>query len=113
MLIRSMAVLASSVALAAAAALALPVLDWHAAAWLLPSLGLTMATLALSTWVRPLVASGLVTIAWVVVSIVAATDRADRLVVFRGGGQIAFLVLVAVSAFAIAHRREAFEQGAV
>jgi anti-sigma factor RsiW len=113
LLIRSTAVLGSSIALAAAAALALPALDWHSAAWLLPSLGLTMATLALSTWVRPLVASGIVALAWVFVSILAASDGADRLVVFRGGGQIAFLVLVAVSAFALAHRREAFEQGAV
>lgn len=113
LLIRSTAVLASTVALASVAALALPALDWHAAAWLLPSLALTLATLALSTWVRPLVAAGSITLAWVFVSIVAAYDRADRLFVFHEGGQIAFLVLVALSVLALARRREAFEQGAV
>ena len=113
LLIRSTAVLVSTVALAAVAALALPALDWHAAAWLLPSLGLTLATLALSTWVRPLVAAGIVAVAWVFVAIAATYDRADRLVVFHGGGQIALLVLAAVSVVALARRRETFEQGAV
>ncbi len=113
LLIRCTAVLASTVALASAAALALPALDWDAVAWLLPSLGLTLGSLALSTWLRPLVASGIVALAWVAVSIVAAFNPADRLVVFRGGGQIAFLVLAAVSALALALRRDAFEQGVV
>jgi anti-sigma factor RsiW len=113
LLIRSTAVLVSSAVLAAAAALALPALDWRAMAWVLPSLGLTLATLALSTWLRPLVAAGGVTLAWIFASFLAASDPADRLVVFRGGGQIAFLVLVAVSVLALASRREALEQGVV
>jgi len=113
LMIRSTAVLASSVALAAVAALALPTLDWRAAAWMLPSLGLTLAALALSTWVRPLVASGIVTLAWVFVAIVATFDSADRLVAFHEAGQIVFLVLIAVSVLALARRRETFEQGAV
>jgi hypothetical protein len=113
MLIRATAVLGTSIVLAAAASLALPAFDWQAAAWLLPSLGLTMATLALSTWVRPLVASGIVSLAWVFVAIVAAFGRADRLIAFHEGGQLAFLVLVVLSVVALARRREAFEQGAV
>ena len=39
------------------AALAMPGLDAIAAAWLLPSLGLTFVTLALGTWWRPFVAA--------------------------------------------------------
>jgi Putative zinc-finger len=113
LLIRSTAVLASTFALASVAALALPALDWHAAAWLLPSLASTLATLALSTWVRPLVAAGSVALAWVFVLIVSAFDRADRLFVFHRGGQIVFLFLVALSVLALARRRETFEQGAV
>jgi hypothetical protein len=111
LLIRSTAVLVSTVVFASVAALALPALDWSAAAWLLPSLGMTLATLALSTWVRPLVAAGAVALAWVFMAIVATFDRTDQLVVFHRGGQIAFLVLAAVSVLALARRREAIEQG--
>jgi hypothetical protein len=111
LLIRSTAVLASSVVLSAVAALALPAFDWRAVAWVLPSLALTLATLALSTWVRPLVAAGGVVLGWVFVSILSAYDHADRLVIFHASGQIACLVLVAVSVLALASRREALEQG--
>src|SRR2546426_6204147 len=48
------AVLASTSVLAGVAALSMPGLDWSAAAWVLPSLGLTLATLALATVMRPL-----------------------------------------------------------
>jgi hypothetical protein len=112
-MIRSTAVLASSAVLATVAAFALPTFDWRAAAWILPSLGLTLAVLALSTWVRPLVASGIVALAWIFVAIVATFDSADPLVAFHEAGQIVFLVLVAVSVLALARRHETFEQGAV
>lgn len=113
LLIRATAVLSTSVALAGVAALALPLLDWRAVAWLLPSFALTLATVALATWVRPHVAAFGVALTWVLIAMVAALDRTDRLVVFRGVGQIAFLIVVAVSVLALARRREAFEQGAV
>jgi hypothetical protein len=32
-------------------------------------------------------------------------------VIFRGGGQAVFLIVIALSAIVIARRREAFEQG--
>ncbi len=108
---RAAAVLGTSTVLACLAALALPGLDWAAVAWLLPSLGLTSASLALATRLRPLVAAGSVTFVWVTVALVAAYRGDDRFVIFRGGGQAAFLVVIALSAFVIARRREAFEQG--
>jgi hypothetical protein len=111
-LLRAIAVLTTSTVLAAVAALALPGLDWTAAAWLLPSLGLSLATLTLSTYVRPLPAAGAVTFAWISVAVAAAYGQEDRLIVFRGGGQITFLVVVAMSAAVLARRREAFERGA-
>ena len=111
LLIRAAAVLGTSIVVASVAALALPGLNWTAGAWLLPSLGLTIATLALSTYVRPLVACGAVTFLWMLIAIVATYDRTDRLVVFRGGGQLVFLVVIAVSAWVLAQRRFAFEQG--
>ncbi len=112
LLIRAAAVLGASAVLAGVAALALPQIDWTAAAWLLPSLGLTLATLALSTYVRPLVAAGAVSFVWIFLSVVATFHRDDRLIVFRGGGQIAFLLIIAASALVLARRREAFEGGA-
>jgi hypothetical protein len=108
---RAAAVLGTSTVLAGLAALALQGLDWTAVAWLLPSLGLALASLALATRLRPLVAAGSVTFAWVTVSLVTAYGSDDRFVIFRGGGQAAFLVVIALSAIVIARRREAFEQG--
>ncbi len=111
LMIRAAAVLGTSIAIAGLAALALPGWDWAAVAWLLPSLGLTLASLALATRLRPLVAAGTVTFAWVAIALVAAYGTNDRLVIFRGGGQAVFLIVIALSAIVIARRREAFEQG--
>lgn len=112
LLIRAAAVLGSSMVLAGIAALALPSTDWRAAAWLLPSLALTLASLALSTYLRPLWSAAIVTVSWVFAAAIARAPGPDRFVVFRGGGQIAFLVVIAVSAWVLARRRWAFEQGA-
>ena len=111
-LLRAIAVLATSTVLAGGAALALPGLDWTAAAWLVPSLGLALATLTLSTYVRPLLAAAAVTFAWILVAVAATHGRDDRLLVIRGGGQMAFLLVVAVSAVVLPQRREALERGA-
>jgi len=110
-LLRAIAVLATSMVIAGAAALALPGLDWTAAAWLMPSLGLALATLTLSTYVRPLLAAGAVTFGWILVAVATTYGRNDRLFVFREGGQLAFLLLVTVSAVVFARRREALELG--
>jgi hypothetical protein len=110
LMIRSAAVLGTSIVVAGAAALALPDLNWTAAAWLLPSFGLTMSSLALSTYVRPLVACGTVTLVWMSASVVAM-QRADQFAAFRGGSQIVFVVLIALSAWVLAQRRSVFEQG--
>lgn len=98
--------------LTSAAAVALPGFYWIAAAWLLPSLGLALATLTLSTYVRPLLAAGAVTFVWILVALAATYGRHDPLTVFRGGGQIAFLLVAAVSVVVFTRRREALERGA-
>ncbi|MEZ0235935.1 MAG: zf-HC2 domain-containing protein [Actinomycetota bacterium] len=104
LLIRAAAVLASSVSITALAALALPDLDAIAAAWLLPALGLTAATLALGTWVRPLVAAASVALTWVLFAAAAAVSTQDRLAAFRPAGQVACLAVIAASAAVLAHR---------
>ena len=108
---RAAAVLGTSTVLAGIAALSLPGWGWTAVAWLLPSLGLTLASLALATRLRPLLAAGSVTFAWMTVALIAAYRTNDRFVIFQGGGQAAFLVIIALSTIVIARRREAFEQG--
>jgi hypothetical protein len=111
LLIRAAAVLATSTLLAGGAAPLLPQLNWGVAAWLLPSLGLVLASLALATVVRPLVASGAVTFVWIAVAMTAAYHQHDRLIVFRGGGQVAFVFVITVSALVLGWRREAFDGG--
>jgi hypothetical protein len=109
LLIRAAAVLASSVSITVFAALALPGLDAIAAAWLLPALGLTVATLALGTWVRPLVAASSVALIWVLFAAAAAVSTQDRLAAFRPAGQVACLVVIAASAAVLAHRHTLYE----
>jgi hypothetical protein len=52
-----------------------------------------------------------VTFAWAAISMIATHASHDRFEIFRGGGQAAFLVIIALSAIVIARRHEAFEQG--
>jgi hypothetical protein len=113
LLIRATAVLAVSVAIGALAALAMPGRGWEAFAWLLPSFGLTLATLALSTAARrPLTAAVVVTAGWLVVAVGLQWGSGDRFAAFRVGAQLGSLVLIAVSGWALAHRRRTFEEGA-
>ena len=68
LLIRTAAVLAVTVPIVAAAGLALPGSQWLAAAWLLPTAGLTGVALALTARMAPVVAVGVVAAAWMLVN---------------------------------------------
>ena len=109
LMIRATAVLAMTSVLASFASLALPRLDWTAAAWVLPSLGLTIATLALATVMPPLRAAGTVAFLWVAAAI--ASERVATLpdAAFRGPGQVAFFAVIVVAAPLFARRREHLE----
>ena len=76
-----------------------------AAAWLLPSLGLTLATLALGTWLRPLVAAASVGLVWAAFAAAAAVSTHDRLAAFHPAAQVACLVAIATSAAVLANFR--------
>jgi len=92
LLIRTAAVLAVTVPIVATAGLALPGSNWLAAAWLLPSAGLTGAALALTARMAPVVAVGVVATAWVLVT--APTAIAGHLdLAFGVGGQIFWLAV--------------------
>lgn len=114
LLTRAIAVLLATTLIAGAAALFLPVVDWRAAAWLLPSLGLVTATLALSTVVRPLWAAGIVTIGWVAVAGAAskiALGEASAREVFGGSMQTGSLLLTVGALAILVLRHDRFERG--
>jgi hypothetical protein len=65
LLLRSGAVLATSLPLVLAAALLVPALSWTAISWLLPALAFTAVMLAASTWTKPTVTGVALGIVWV------------------------------------------------
>ena len=92
LLIRTAAVLAVTVPIVAAAGLALPGSHWLAAAWLLPTAGLTCAALALTARMTPVVAVGAVATAWVMVTAPTAFAGHHDLA-FGIGAQICWLAV--------------------
>lgn len=110
LMIRTVAVLGASAAIAGLAAAALPDLSWLSVAWILPSLGLSLAALALSTFVRPLTAAVVVVGAWSLIAVSVTARAADRLAAFRAPAQLWFLLLMAVATALLAARRGAFEE---
>jgi len=108
-LLRAAAVLVSTAVLMGAASLALPNVDRGAAAWILPSLSITLVCLALSTFVPVPWAAGAVTLLWLTVVLVAAGRSGDRFAAFHGPGQACFFVVVVVSTAVLAWRRERLE----
>jgi len=92
LLIRTAAVSTVTVPIVAAAGFALPGSHWLAAAWLLPSAGLTAAALALTGRLTPVAAVGVVAAAWVLVT--TPTTLAGHLdLAFGLGGQACWLAL--------------------
>ncbi len=108
-LLRSAAVLVVAGIVVGAAAVALPGADWTAAAWILPALGLTLASLALSTFMPTHWAAGAVTLLWFATMILTETVSTERFTAFRGPGQGAFFALAVGSSGLIAWRRERLE----
>ena len=111
LLVRSTAVLVTTTALAGVTALTLPGFDWRVAAWLLPALGLTVASLALSTYVSPLSAFGSLAFLWIALVTMSAVAGDDNFAAFRAPAQTAFLVMTLAAAVVVARRREAFDTG--
>ena len=110
LLVRAVAVLASTVVLAAAAALALPGLGW-AAAWLLPALGLTGVTLALSARVAASLAAGVVVGIWALALVLGGTLGEDPRVLFGPGAQAVHAAVAVAAAAVVVVVRDRFEEG--
>jgi hypothetical protein len=111
LLLRASATLASTVVLAGAAALALPGPAWLAAAWLLPSLALTLAALALGSYMRQEMAALVVALAWVGAVIGGAAVADAQLAAFRVGGQTICLVVAVAAGAVLVGRRAVIDEG--
>jgi len=111
LLLRSVVVLATSVAFGGVGAVLIA--DGHGVrvlAWMLPALALTVASLALSTLVPTRLATGLVAGAWLVV-VTAVTRTATELTLFGGPAQPVYALVALVAGALVLARREAFEAG--
>ncbi len=97
LLLRSTAVLASTLLIAGTAALLLPVSGWVAVAWLLPSLALTSATLAASTRVDPAWAAAVTVFAWLVAVFSAYHSTGVPYAAFGAAGQLVCTALLVLS----------------
>lgn len=107
-LLRSVVVVGTTVGLTAAAGLLLADRGWEAAAWLLPAVGLSLATLALSARVQPVTAAATVLGGWVVAVFVAWQATDDRLAAFSTAGQLAAAAVIGVAAAALLAQRQSF-----
>ena len=107
--IRTVAVLLASIAIAGVAALALPGLDRSIALWLLPALGLTLATLVAATWLRPIAAACAVGLGWLMVAAAASMAADDPLAAFHVLAQFAYAATIGVSLLILAFRHAAYE----
>lgn len=114
LLLRAAAVLVSTLSLGIVAALFLPDLNWAAVSWLLPSLGLVTSSLALSTFVAPLLSASAVAVLWVAAVGFAAWSAEGDVplhAVFGEAMQVALLVVTLGGGLFLLARREEFERG--
>jgi hypothetical protein len=109
LLLRTVAVLSLTLSLTVICSLALPGVGWEAAAWLLPALGLTLASLALATYIPHTVAFGAVTGLWLAATVAAAVRPGDALAVFDGTAQLVCVGVIAAGALVLTLRREALD----
>ncbi|HEY6567942.1 MAG TPA: zf-HC2 domain-containing protein [Actinomycetota bacterium] len=109
--IRATAVLIASIVIAFIASIALPGLDRTMTLWLLPALGLTLATLAIATWLHPVVAACVVGLGWVAFAAVVSVANADPLAPFHLEGQVLSVVAIVSCLLVLAQRHTVYEGG--
>ncbi len=110
LLLRAVAVLVSTSAMVSIASLALAGQHWSAAAWLLPSLALTLASLALATRMSPIAACGSLAVVWMLATGVGRRLTEQPLDVFAPATQVACVLLAAVAALVLTRDAERFER---
>ncbi|WP_194916553.1 zf-HC2 domain-containing protein [Catenulispora rubra] len=109
LLLRCAVVLATTSLLSFAAALALPEYGLVALGWVLPSLTLTLLSLALTPRLGPLTAVAVVTAGWIALLAVTVHPHTGRSVVFALGGQLAMAAVGVSAAVVLPRLRSRFE----
>jgi hypothetical protein len=109
LLIRTTAVLATTLTLVGLFGFGLPGLDWTPAIWLLPGLALTLSSLALATWMPPLWAAGVVSGTWI--GGVLVVDRVSGPIqpAFQAQAQAVFIAVGLLATLILVTRRGTFE----
>jgi hypothetical protein len=105
LLLRTAAVLVAAFTVSGLAALLAPSKGLIQLAWLLPTIALVAATLALSTRVSVQAAASIVGAAWLVIVIVAGQVTNNAVATFGAAGQIACAGVAMITAIALVIRR--------
>ena len=113
-MLRTLAVIATTMPLLAVAALVAPGGGWTVFGWVLPSFALVAITLALSTAISPERAGVVVGVGWLVVVVVLidrgrAGDFVDRSLIFSSSGQATVAVFAAIAAAIVVTRKTCFD----
>jgi hypothetical protein len=114
LVVRTFAIVAATTVLTTIAAIPLPS-GWQAAAWLLPALGLTAATLALSTWLPAHVSGIALGVLWIAGASVSwrvnrfDADVLSRFAALRPTGQLLFAAITVACALIVVVRRDTID----
>jgi len=109
-LTRATVVLAFSSGWLGLAALLAPGSSPMAFAWLLPSVGLTSATVALMTVAPPRRAAIIAGSTWMIIVLMVRSGATDPLAAFNGGGQLLMLITAFVGLVVAMIRRDRFDR---
>ena len=111
LLLRSGAVAGASTLLAAAASALLPVALGEALAWLLPAAALTVAVLALSSWMDAGVAAGACCAAWLAAVWTVRQDGLELVAVYDAPGQLVSATVLAAAILVLVRHRHRLDPG--
>lgn len=109
-LTRASVVVACSTAVLGVAGVLAPGRSPMAFAWLLPSVGLTAATVALMTVLPPRRAAAVTMTAWTIGVLVVRAGAEDPLRAFTTGGQVVMVLLTVASLLVAVRRRDRFDR---
>lgn len=108
-LTRAAVVLAFSSFWIGLAALLTPEVSPVTFAWMLPSVALTSATVALMTFVRPRVAASVVALVWLFGVLIARSAADDQLAAFTAAGQLVMVGSIIMTMMITVARRSRFD----
>jgi hypothetical protein len=112
LLVRASAVLIATTLVVAVGSILLPGLGWSVIAWLLPSVGLVLSSLALSTLMQPLKAALWVALVWLLAAgtwVLASSAQAQGRSAFGAPMQTSFVLISVIAGMVLAARRDVWK----